>query len=118
MAYNSLHTALEASVNLLLASGLCAEINLVMSPNFTVEENIINSAAYRVECVQPIEASSIPMTVTFTPPTQREDGSDLHLEEIVGYEVLFDGNCAYGWTITAEGKSRQSAMDCIEGNTK
>jgi len=30
MAFNSIHTALEAAVNRLLASGLCAEINLVM----------------------------------------------------------------------------------------
>ena len=112
MAFNSLHTALESAVNILLASGLCAEINLVMSPSFSVEEDRIRAAEYRVECVKPVVGNT-PMTVTFTPPLTREDGTVLRLEEIVGYEVEFDGECVRGWTLTAEGKSRVAAIDCI-----
>jgi len=115
MAFNSIHTALEAAVNILLASGLCAEINLVMSPNYSVEEGRIKAAEYRVECLKPVDRTGVPMRVTFTPPLTREDGSVLRLEEIEGYEVEFDGICARGWTVTAEGRSREYAMDCIEG---
>ena len=113
MAFNSLHTALESAVNILLASGLCAEINLVMSPSFSVEEGRIRAAEYRVECVKPVVGNNTPMVLTFIPPTGREDGSELRMEEIVGYEIEFDGDCARGWTITAEGKSRVAAIDCI-----
>ena len=114
MAFNSLHTALESAVNMLLASGLCAEINLVMSPNYSVEDNRIKAAEYRVECLKPVVGNT-PMTVTFTPPLTREDGTVLRLEEIVGYEVEFDGACVMGWTLTAEGKSREAAIDCLGG---
>jgi|TARA_R110000787_G_scaffold193899_2_gene305425 hypothetical protein len=116
MAFNSLHTALEAAVNVLLASGLCAEINLVMSPNYTVEANRIQAAEYRVECVEPYETLSVPMVVTFTPPLTREDGSVLRLEEIVGYEVEFDGMCVRGWSLTAESRSSEAAISCIGGS--
>ena len=115
MAFNALHTALESSVNFLLASGLCAEINLTMSPNFSVEGNRITAAAYRVECTKPVDGVNVPMTVTFTPTTTREDGSVLHLDEIIGYEIEFDGMCVRGWTLTAEGRSTEAAMDCVGG---
>jgi len=115
MAFNSIHTALEAAVNVVLASGLCSEINLVMSPNYSVEGVRIKAAEYRVECLKQTRETGTPMTVTFTPPLSREDGSELRLEEIVGYEVEFDGMCARGWTVTAEGRSREYAMDCIGG---
>jgi hypothetical protein len=115
MAFNSLHTALESAVNILLASGLCAEINLVMNPSFSVEENRILAAEYRVECVEPYETLSVPMVVTFTPPTQREDGSLLRMEDIVGYQIEFDGVCARGWTLTEGDRSKEPAIGCIVG---
>lgn len=109
MAYNSLHTALEAAVNTLLASGLCAEINLVMSPSFTVEAGRINGADFRVECVK-----SPAMSITFQQPTQREDGSVLMCNDITGYELVFDGRCVTGHTVTADGKSKP-VTDCVGG---
>ena len=115
MAFNSLHTALEALVNTMLATGLCAEINIVMSPSYSIEGNRIKAAEYRVECLKPVVGGNTPMRVTFTPPLMREDGSELMLEEIVGYEVEFDGSCVRGWTLTAEGKSTEAAIDCLGG---
>ena len=115
MAFNSIHTALEAAVNVVLASGLCSEINLVMSPNYSVEGVRIKAAEYRVECLKQTRETGTPMTVTFTPPLSREDGSELRLEEIVGYEVEFDGSCVRGWTLTEGGRSSVAAMDCVGG---
>ena len=115
MAFNSIHTALEALVNTMLATGLCAEINLIMSPNYSVEEGRIKAAEYRVECLKPVVVGNTPMTVTFTPPLMREDGSELMLQEITGYEIRFDGSCVSGWTLTSEGRSREAAVDCVGG---
>ncbi len=60
MGFNALHTVLEASVNTLLATSLCAEINLTMSPNYSIEQGIIKGADYRVECLKPAGKEPVP----------------------------------------------------------
>ena len=113
MAFNALHTVFEASVNALLATGLCAEINLTMSPNYTIEAGIIEGANYRVECVKPVE--SMPNgIVTFNPPTEREDGTPLNINEISGYEIEFGANCYSGRTITKDGQKSAAVISCYD----
>ena len=112
MAYNSLHTALEAAVNTLLAAGLCGEINLTMSPNFSVEGNNITGANFKVECTRELNLVNTPMSITFQQPTQREDGSVLMCVDITGYVLVFDGKSVTGHTVTADGKSKP-ATSCV-----
>ena len=116
MAFNSLHTALEAAVNTLLASGLCAEINLVMSPSYTLEEGIINGADYRVECLKPASVDPVKILITFTPPTEREDGSVLKPEEIKGYELEFYDGCVTGKTVDIDGLKSDPVISCYQGD--
>tara|TARA_R110001599_G_scaffold287356_2_gene489903 strand:+ start:3233 stop:3565 length:333 start_codon:yes stop_codon:yes gene_type:complete len=108
MAFNSIHTALESAVNILLLSGFCSEINLVQSPSFEVLGGEIIGAGYRVECAKPAA-----FVVEFDTPELREDGSVLLSSDISGYEIEFKDGCFYGWTVTKEGKSSGPAFDCL-----
>lgn len=94
MAFNSSHTAFEAAINALLASGLCAEINLVQSPGFEVTDGLITGANYRFECVKRVEPTCThtgqgAIRLTWDIPTSREDGTRLDLTEISGYFIAF-----------------------------
>lgn len=115
MAFNSIHTALESAVNILLASTLCSEINLVQSPAFEVINGAIQGANYSVECLKEAEqiTQDRPLLLTFNQATHREDGSILLASEILGYEIKLIENCFYGWTVTAEGKSTTPAKSCF-----
>ena len=114
MSFNSLHTVLEAAVNTLLASGLCAEINLTMSPNYSIEQGIIKGADYRVECLKPAE-SYPKVLVTFTPPTEREDGTTLKPEEIKGYELEFIDGCVTAKTVDTDNLKSIPVISCYNG---
>lgn len=114
MAYNSLHTAFEAAVNALLAVNMCGEIDLVMSPSYQADSRGVSSAVFNLKCVKSISSTGTPMSITFQQPTQREDGSVLMCNDITGYELVFDGKCVTGHTVTADGKSKPVTA-CVGG---
>lgn len=109
MAFNALHTVLEAAVNSLLAAGLCAEVSLTMSPRYELTDAGIMGANYRVECVKRSE-----LRVTFTPPDKREDGTPLSASEIKLYELDFKNGCVSGVTVTHDDQKSAPAVSCYE----
>ena len=84
MAFNALHTGLEALINVVLATSPCAEINVTFSPPYTIVGDKLEQAAWKATCVKPITGTSI--SGCFSPPSTREDGSALTIEEIDHYE--------------------------------
>lgn len=115
MGFNSLHTVFETAVNAILATGLCAEVNLVMSPNYSIEDGIIKGADYRVECAKEVAGpKNDGMLLTFKPPTKREDGTEITIDEIYGYELTFIDGCASGRTIDTNGVKSEVVVSCVE----
>lgn len=109
MAYNALHTALEAAVNAVLATTLCAEIDLTMAPRYELGGEGITGPGYRVEC-----ETTRRLTVALTPPTKREDGTPLHSDEIRGYEFEILNGCVTGRTVLTDGLRSAPVTSCYQ----
>lgn len=84
MAFNALHTGIEALVNALLLTTPCGEINIVLSPNHTIDETeqVMHLGSLQIECTKPLDTSTPDGTehiviVSASIPTQRTDGTPL-----------------------------------------
>ena len=100
MAFSALHTGLEALVNALLITTPCSEVNIVLNPGYEVVENKLVSPEWRVECAKPVQG----LEITFSPPTEREDGSALDSSEIGSYIIRVDGHTASAKTCDTDGQ--------------
>lgn len=101
MAYNSLHTGIEALINTLLLTTPCQEVDIILSPNHDVIENVLKLGDIKVKCVKSGIKSA---TVTFHPPYERENGDALTVDEIDRFTFEFnEDGCIYARTIDING---------------
>jgi len=108
--HTTFHVALENAVNAVLP---CNEINIAQNPKFQfTDANTIEGVKWRVECLTPATGAKVQsVTIRFTQPTAREDGTPLACDEIAEYRIETDCTTASGWTTDTNGlESSQPAI--------
>lgn len=91
--HTSLHVALETAVNNVLP---CAEVDIKRVVLYEVLGGDVAGMSWTAICIKPVEGGLAALALTWSVPTQRQDGTALPVSEIDGYMITYmrDGGAA------------------------